>query len=188
MDIVDVLRIAKDVVIIVVGIGTIIGFIIGWRMHWTKPIMKMAKTFNAFTSEILPSLLEYFEKKDLAPKDTLINWTRLISSDSFSVSSPKQLNAFGQKLLEESGMKEIIDNNIDKFLEKLKKEGPQISQDVENLSFYVIKEIENTETDVPLRNYIYNNSDMNMHSIIFVGSIYLRDKYFEKHPKLFEKS
>lgn len=57
-------------------------------------------------------------------------------------------------------------------------------QDVEQQSFYVLKETEDDKIADPLKNYLYNNPTRNINTIFFVGSIYLRDKYLEKHPEL----
>jgi len=49
-------------------------------------------------------------------------------------------------------------------------------------SFYVLKSLEKREIFVPIKNYLYNNPDSYIEAILFVGSIYLRDEYIEKHP------
>lgn len=190
MEITKILQILAYSVTVLAGIGTIIGIIVAWRKRWfqqLKPFSKMANTVNIFMAEMLPSILEKFESKDLCPDGTLVKWVTLISKDKISISSPKILNEKGKKILEESGIKEIIDNNKSELIKKLKDKKIKNLLDIEKQSFYVLKSLEKREVFVPIKNYLYNNPDSYIEAILFVGSIYLRDKYFKEHPTLLNK-
>jgi len=122
--VIRIIQILAYSVTVLVGIGTIIGIIVARRKRWfqqLKPFSKMASIVNIFMAEMLPSILEKFEKQELCPDGTLVKWVTLISKDKISIiSSPKILNDKGKKLLEESGIKEIINNNKSELIKKLK--------------------------------------------------------------------
>lgn len=174
----------------IVALGTIIGFILAWRRGWLRhlrPFTTMAKTVNNFVARMLPGLLDKFEEKGLAPSGALRQWTSIMSEDILSSNSPKQLNEKGEKLLEESGIKDIIEDHIDNFIEGLEKERLKTAHDIELRSFYLLKESENTDIAIPLKKYLYDNPHGDINTILLAGSIYLRNKYLEKHPELLEK-
>lgn len=176
------LQIATYSITILVGVSTIVGLIVAWRkrlFQQLKPFSKMANTANIFMAEILPAVLDKFEKKDLCPNGTLIKWVTIIAKDTFSTASPKTLNDKGVKLLEESGIKKIVNDNKSELEKKLKDQKLKNFLDIEKQSYYVLKSLEKLEIFIPIKNYIYNNPDISSESILFVGSIYLRDKYLK---------
>jgi len=118
----QILEIITSIITIIVGIGVIIGFFIAWRKRSFVVIEKMAKTFNLFMAEILPSLLGGFEEREIIEKGTLASWTTKISSDMYSIQSLKKLSEIGEQLLEKSGMKKIIDDDKESLLAKLEKQ------------------------------------------------------------------
>lgn len=181
------LQILAYSITVLVGISTIIGFIIGWKKHWFRPMREMANRVNLFMAELLPPILKKFESKDLCPEDTLVKWVSLISKDKISISSPKVLNEKGEKILEESGIKEIIDNNKSELIKKLKDKKLENLLDIETQSFYVLKNRENQKIFNSIKDYIYKNPNVNIDVIFLVGSIYLRDEYFKKYPALLNK-
>ena len=104
--------------------------------------------------------------------------------------SPKQLTDAGMELLNMSGGKECIDKHADLFISAIADRTPRVPYDVERLSMEVI--LARTENEVfdDIKNFIYNSSEtieldgksveVNIFSIGFVMSIYLRDIYLEK--------
>ena len=146
----------------------------------------MANTVNNFMSEILPSILLGFEKRDIVAEGTLSNWATIMTRELFT-NSLKRLNEMGQKFLEESGIKQIIDNNVDNYIKILSEKKPESIYDIEEQSFYILKEEKIIKDSIPIKNFLYNESQVGIDMILFVGSIYLRDKYFEKHPEILPK-
>jgi len=87
-------------------------------------------------------------------------------------------------LLTESGMKNIIDNNIDKFIADLETAKLTTALDVEEKSYYVLDARKEEEIFNPLKTFIYNNPNLDIFSCLYVGSLYLREYYLRKHPEL----
>lgn len=205
MDIVvRIIQVISGVIGIIVGVGAIIGVFIAWRKRLTERLglftktatmlsehleffTRTATTLNSFLTKVMPSMLEGFEKKELVPKGTLREWASLTTENRFSVSSLRQLNEKGQKLLEESGMKKIIEDNVDNLLSRLEEEEVESPREVEMKSFYILKEIEDTKIATPIKDYLYDNLSEEINAIFLLGSIALRDKYLEKHSELLER-
>ena len=114
--------------------------------------------------------------------------------------SPYRLTDIGEKLLEISGAKKCVDENIDYFYKKIHELSPNVALDVENYSLSVLNESTDNVVFNPIKNfvfnapspYILNNEDgstitlknaITLNSILLTMSIYLRDKYFERHPE-----
>ncbi|GAG97189.1 unnamed protein product [marine sediment metagenome] len=179
----DVLRFIVYALTIIIGIATILG----WRKRgWGRSLLQLAKTGNAFAGHILPSILQKFEDSDLAPKGTLRDWTVILGTSVYKTDSPKVLNTFGEKVLEESGIKAIIDTHYTDFSKAIDRSNPQTPLDVEGAAFYVLVKREDSDLVKPIDTYLFKNPglDINYRLVALAGSFYLRDKYFEKHPEL----
>ena len=156
-----------DVTVTIIGIATVItavlslvvlllavvAWIKGW-FHVIKSSGNAAKRLSAFMEHILPSMLEGFEKQKFIPSGTLSKWTEVISSSNYSAHSLKQLNERGRNLLERSGMKEIVDTQFDQLSEKLVERGWKSLNEIESQAFYVLKELENEDSAVPIKDYL----------------------------------
>ena len=104
--------------------------------------------------------------------------------------SPRQLTTAGMELLNISGGKECIDKYTDLFIHAIMERTPRVPYDVERLSMEVILARTSNEVFDDIKNFIYNSPgtieldgetvEVNIFSIGFVMSIYLRDIYFEK--------
>jgi len=105
--------------------------------------------------------------------------------------SPKQLTAAGRELLTISGGMECIDKHVDLFIQGITDRTPRVPYDVERFSLEVILARTGNEVFDNIKNFIYNSPEMieldgksieiNIFSIGFVMSLYLRDIYLEKH-------
>ena len=146
----------------------------------------MANTANAFMKTILPDILQGFEEKGFTEKGTLANWTKIIGGEMSTIKSPAQLNEKGKQLLSDSGIKKAIDQNLTMLLEKLEQKKPQNLLDVEKYAFYVLRDEEDESVTNTLKNYLYNNPNETLNTVLFVGSIYFRNLYLQKHPELLE--
>ena len=112
--------------------------------------------------------------------------------------SPYKLTDAGDALLNVSGGKECIDDNIDFFDEEIQKLNPQVALDVESYSLHVL----NSNTDKSffnqIKDFVYNaaspyiiidkegnktefEGNLTMNHVLMVMGVYLRNRYFERH-------
>lgn len=143
------------------------------------------KITNVFTQKILPKMLQGLEAKGVVEKGTLVEWTEIMSKKFTPANSPAHINTEGEKLIEKTGIKRIIDEKLDTFIEELEGQNLKSPYDVEQSCFYALKDKKNTDLMIPIRNYVYRHPNGVAEEIIFfVGGVYLRDKYLEKHPEI----
>lgn len=119
--------------------------------------------------------------------------TYLVMKDStastlFNSESPLALNKLGLDLLDVSGGRTYIDNNLDLLINLVKKENPKSSLDVEQCSSAIILDVSNSDDFIAIKDFVYNNPEykkieITVALIASVLGIYLRDKYFEKYPE-----
>ena len=110
------------------------------------------------------------------------------------VHSPVRLKQPGIALLEISGGKKCIDENINFFISKLKKLKPKTPYDVQQQSNDLIMSNTNLPLFNPIKNFLYFNPDTievsgekvetSMFAVVYIMSIYLRDIYLEKNPEI----
>jgi hypothetical protein len=190
-------HIIADYVIIVVGVASVVGFFIaiskgGFRFlrnisNMTHSVNSHMHKTSAFMDEVLPDILSGFEENSLIKKGTLAEWMKVRTRNLTVTHSPVSLNEKGAKLMQDSGMKNVIDENIALFVAQIEEsEQNKTPLDVEKLAFYVLKKRENDDCMNIVKNYLYNNPKEEIDTLIFLGGIYLRDKYFEKHPDLLQ--
>jgi hypothetical protein len=99
-------------------------------------------------------------------------------------------------LLKETCAQKTIDENLNFFTSEIEKQTPKTAYDVEERSLNVLLENTGREIFNRIKNYVYFNpeemefagqkSKINFYVVLRVMSVYLRDKYFEKHPELIE--
>lgn len=97
--------------------------------------------------------------------------------------SPLELNEDGERVLKESKINAIIDDRGDELVEKIKQTNPETLYDAQitaqNILEAIMKESHNILLAV--KNGAYN-SGVDIDIVVFVGSLYLRDKYIAKYP------
>jgi len=165
-------------------VAVIIGLVKGWFKTFGE-LRDVTRKTNAFIVNIVPSILEGFEERKIVGKGVHAQWTRIVSSPNYIQSqSPNALNDHGRKLLMESGIKDIVDSDLVNLIKDVEAKNPQNPLDVENLAFYVLQDKEDEVATKKLKTYIFNNPQISMDILLLVGSMYLRDKYFEKYPDL----
>lgn len=114
--------------------------------------------------------------------------------------SPFQITPVGRIILDKSGAKKTIDNNLDKLISLLERTEPKTPYDVENNASTVLLQNMGDDMFIDIKNFLYFSPDkievsnpvtnemveitLSIHAIIKVMSIYLRDKYFQKHPEM----
>jgi len=177
----------------ITAIGGVVIFliaIIGLSRGWFKFIgnfNKTSKIINVFCNEVLPGYMEGCEKQGILPKGSLVRWTGIVANDYAPGNSPRELNEKGQAILEASGIKKIIDDNFPMFISSLERKDLKTALDIEEQSFYILLEEKDNKIMYPIKDYLYRHPDKeDIIPIFFTGSIYLRNKYKDKHPELFK--
>ncbi|MDO9634215.1 MAG: hypothetical protein Q7J05_04120 [Paludibacter sp.] len=138
--------------------------------------------------ESVRKIEEYIIRKDSGAIDSLLRKC-----------SPYKITFLGDALLNESGGRSCVDENLEVFIAEIEKLNPLVALDVENYSLSVLNENLKGPLFNNIKNYIYNAPDpvtmtnedgsttdlsIKLEDILMVMSIYLRDKYFEKHTEI----
>ncbi len=93
--------------------------------------------------------------------------------------SPRQLNDIGKKILNESGIKEIIEKNKDTLLSKVRALNPTNAYDAEQAAISVVSELPKHCPDVipKLKDGAFKVGQ-GTETVLLVGGFYLRDLIF----------
>ena len=93
--------------------------------------------------------------------------------------SPRQLNKIGESILNDSGIKDIVDKNKSKLLGIIKEKNPQNPYDAETIILSVMEELPKHCPDVveELKTGAFKTGS-DIDTLLFVGSIYLRNLIF----------
>ena len=179
----------KIVILIIAAVGIIAFFFRGIKAYkFLKKVFLSLdlymKKSTALMDKIVPRILKGFEDKGFVAPNTLVEWTEIVSANNYTTTSPKKLNNTGKQILTDCSIKQIIDGNTGVFLNDLDSMGLKTALDVEEKSFYVLDNRKEEDIFKSLKNYIYNHSDVDIYTCLFVGSLYLRDLYLQQHPNL----
>lgn len=166
------------------GIYIIAGIISLWKIaeFYFVRFRKIEEITNGFEKEIKPKVDR--TDKNLNTLIVHLRTKRYVDTDLAFLNSPLQLTEKGKNLLKESHLSEIIDDNLDKFLENIAEKSPQTGYDVETSAFLAIFSFFNDPIMNPFKHYLYEHPKVNQDDILKLGSIYLREKYLEKHPEI----
>ena len=112
--------------------------------------------------------------------------------------SPLKMTPLGEILFQESFAKESMDKHMDYLLQELEQTDLPTAYDVENESLNLLLRNMSHEVFNPIKQYLYYSPEVivlkdpesgedkevtiSMLYIVKLMSIYLRDKYLEKHP------
>lgn len=160
-----------------------------------KEIQRSNNTINDI-KESVRKIEEYIIRNDSQAIDSLLRKC-----------SPYKITYLGDVLLNDSKGKDCVDENIDFFIQEIEKLNPLVALDVEQYSLSVLNSNLKDHMFNEIKNFIYNVPDpmrlidedgvtkelsIKIEDILMVMSIYLRDKYFERHKeidisKFFEK-
>ncbi len=93
--------------------------------------------------------------------------------------SPRQLNEYGSKILEESGIKEIIEEKKEMLLSLVKEKGATNAYDAEEAVLSVVEKLPEHCPDVVdrLKTGAFNTG-ASLDMVLLVGGLYLRDLIF----------
>lgn len=171
--------------------------------HWTNKITTSEIDCSKIDGHIVPrlstidtnisnlgnsfdSLLVYLKSKDTGLDARLIK-----------AFSPIQLTESGMGLLTDSGGKLYVEKYLSNILEDMEKQNFKSALDVQNYATIIPIRNFNLDEFIDIRNYIYQHPvykiidgselSVNAQVISQVIGVYIRDKYFEKHPELKEK-
>ena len=120
-----------------------------------------------------------------------------LQSGLFQSFSPIQLTELGLEILNTSGGKSYIESHLDALLKEMENQEFKSALDVQSFATSLILKEFDSDDFIHIRNYIFQNpvyrpegkSDIAINSPVMnqIIGIYLRDKYFEKHPELKDK-
>lgn len=142
---------------------------------------------NAYMQKIAPEVLKYLEDNSLVPDGTFGKCMAIATEDIILSQSPKRLTEEGERILRDSGIQKIIDSSLDGFISKLKKKHLKGPLELEEQCLYLLKNEKDEKATLRLENYLYNHPEYTINTILLVGSIYLRDKYLEKHSDILKE-
>ena len=98
---------------------------------------------------------------------------------------PYRLTEDGEKHLLASGGKACIDINLDFFILELEKANPKTAYDAEKEATNVLYDNSDKQFFNGIKDYVFLDPEgITLTATILAMSIYLRDKYFEKHPEI----
>ena len=108
--------------------------------------------------------------------------------------SPYQLTDVGKKLLEISGGKRCVDQNLDLFMSEIRNKNPLTPYDVERQALGVLMDYRHKPMYNQIKNFLYympqtiegvgDASDISIFTVEKVMSVYLRDFYLEVYPEV----
>jgi hypothetical protein len=168
-----------------------IGVLLGGLTLLIRGIFKLGQYHNRFTSlekfvdETIKPALEQLEQKidnlgnDLSGKIESIRIAN--ASDKVTEShSPRQLNDYGKRVLEQSGVKDIVEAQFDALVKKVRSQKPQNAYQGEQL---ILNAVEALRANPELKNKIedgaYQSGDT-VDTVLLVGGVYIRDRILEK--------
>lgn len=112
--------------------------------------------------------------------------------------SPRRLNEFGERVLEDAKGMEFLQTNRDFFFAQIDAVAPKTAYDVENAAHTVCLTSIDNEIFNRLKNFVYNSPsytikddegkerkyDLSLPDVCFVLSLPLRDMYLAAHPEI----
>jgi len=110
--------------------------------------------------------------------------------------SPEELTPLGEEILNVSGGKKYVDENLASLIEELESKNPKSGLDVDSFSFWLLMRHAQLDGFIHIKNYIFQNPyypnpkspkepfSLDLEFICQVMAIYLRNKYCEKYPSL----
>jgi hypothetical protein len=112
---------------------------------------------------------------------------KYIDSKLYSSGSPLRLSNLGQKLIKDSGFKEIFESVKDDLVAQLEQLNPNTQYEVQEKARALMDTLTDYEPFKPIEKYAFDNGT-DLSQILRAGAILLRDYYFEKHPEIINPS
>ncbi|MBU0661280.1 hypothetical protein KKG22_03820 [Patescibacteria group bacterium] len=184
----DLLQIANALVVML-GIPTILGafLVIG------KKFQKLDDLSNTINNRAIPDLADVRERMSgIEQRVTGIEkQIEVLWGDRLApAKSPRQLNEKGMSILQESGIKQIVDKKRNELLKTIKEKKLDNAYDTEQAIFDILRALPETHPELinELKQGAFTVGE-DINAILFVGGIYLRNIIFDdlgfhlKHTK-----
>lgn len=116
----------------------------------------------------------------------------MISSPYIEI-DPEKLQSYSPMGLTEKGLDflkeklnfvEIFENHQKDFFAVLDEEKPKSKYDVETIATKSVIYLFDKDYFQPIKNYIYNNPQESLNTIVAIIGVYIRDKYLEAHQEI----
>jgi hypothetical protein len=146
------------------------------------PTLRNVETSTKNIAKTINALLVYLKGKDVAFDPSL-----------FQSHSPMTLTDLGKEILNVSGGKKFVDDNLDLLIGEIKKSEIKSPLDVENIAPIVINVNSALDSFTPVKNFIYNkpvyksgdlSTPLDLGKIAQIIGIYLRDQFLDKFPDI----
>jgi hypothetical protein len=163
--------------VIVSALTTIAGYLIffGRKLEQLDRLCKDHDSLSTETKELL--------KEIAALKEFKANTQKFIDSSIYKSKSPLSLTEFGEKLIKESGFKEIFEKEKGNLAGKLFGKQPKTKYDVQEKARELMNELTEYLPFQPLKEYAFKTGN-DYAQILRAGAIPLRDYYLSKHPEI----
>ncbi len=174
----------------IVGITVVIAiivFLIGWKLsEFYNETKKVNKSF--------PEIKDKLSSIDssLNTLNTILIEKEIIKSSIYSqANSPRIVNESGKKVYQQSGAKNILEENSNNLINELEKLDNRSLLKLEQNCLKVMISKMNTDEFKPIQDFAFQNPNfqdkpLTYTDILYIMSIYLRDIYINKHPELKE--
>lgn len=142
--------------------------------------------FDNLEKAKLPEKVNAHETKLAVLDEFKNNTTKTLDRTLFKAKSPLSLTDEGQKLLNDSGFKNIFENVKDELIKRFFEEiNPKTQYDTQEKARQWMDDLsrEDYKPFVPIKSYAFKTGS-DYAQILRAGSILLRDYYLEKHPEI----
>ena len=160
-----------NAVIVIIGIPTIIGACI-----YVGRKLQVLDDLNDTISKVKHNIKVVC--------DTLVQSKVKFDPNYIKSFSPFELTEKGTERIKELGFDKILAENEEDFIDFINSEKPMSKYDVEVSSMKSIIALFDNEYFKPIKKYLYNNPEVDGRKVRTTLAIYVRDKYFEKYPKI----
>ena len=125
------------------------------------------------------------EKEMSALKEFKTDAQKFIDSKLYSDKSPLSLTEFGKKLVQESGLDKILEDDdvMKQVIEEVKKMEPQTKYDVQEMARSVMDNLTNYKPFMHIKEYAFENGK-DFQQILRAGAILVRDYYIKNVMEL----
>ncbi len=171
--------ILNTVLTIIVPVLTIVGVFIAMGRK-----LELLDTINKNTEKLGDSIDKLKESHNKLSERFIVVEDRVetIWKDKFApAGSPRQLNELGLKILNESGIKRIIENNKAKLFKIVKDKKPSNAYDAEQLTLSVVNELPEHCPEIidELKQGAFRVGQ-SIDTVLFIGGLYLRNLIFQE--------
>ena len=133
--------------------------------------------------------------------EEVCKWIIRIDADAFDKlapkHSPRRMNRIGREVFEETGARQVFEDNSGFFLAELARKAPKTAYDVDEMAFEVLVANIHSPLLNPLKSYLYSGPDkvvktdesgaekeivLSLGILLQLISLELRDRYMELYP------